>query len=148
MADDEGASAACATPRRGLEGRRDRRRSARSARGARRERLTVYLTPGERQELALRSRVTGESMAKLLVDAALHPIGVPGGGPAADQGAARELQASLQDYRLQLVGIARNINQIARHANTVCEVPADFGAVVDRVGRVCDEIDELLAVAR
>ncbi len=108
----------------------------------------MYLTAGERQELALRSRVTGESMAKLLVDAALHPIGVPGGGPAVDQGAARERVAALQDYRLQLVGIARNINQIARHANTVSEVPADFGAVVDRVGRVCDEIDDVLAGMR
>lgn len=135
-----------------LRGRRDRRRSARGERGARRVRLTVYLTAEERRRLELRSGATGESMAKLLVDAALHPISAPGdsggGVPAADQGEARERRAELQDIRLKLAGIGNNINQIARHANTVSEVPADFPSVVAMVGSLCDEINDLLVVRR
>ena len=53
--------------------RLDRRRSARTQ-GVRRQRLTVYLTEEERSLLEARSEVSGESMAKILVDCALHPV--------------------------------------------------------------------------
>ena len=54
---------------------------------------TVYLTDAERALLEARAEVSGESMAKILVDAALHPVtvgdgvdtggGARAGGPAA-----------------------------------------------------------------
>ena len=47
--------------------RLDRRRSARTQ-GGRRGRLTVYLTDAERALLEARAEVSGESMAKILVD--------------------------------------------------------------------------------
>ena len=53
--------------------RAGRRRSARTQ-GVRRGRLTVYLTGEERALLEARAEICGESMAKILVDAALHPV--------------------------------------------------------------------------
>ena len=67
--------------------RLDRRRSARTQ-GVRRGRLTVYLTEEERSLLEARSEVSGESMAKILVDCALHPVSA---GEGVDAGGAHEV---------------------------------------------------------
>ena len=126
-------------------GRRlDRRRSARTQ-GVRRGRLTVYLTDEERSLLETRSEVSGESMAKILVDCALHPASV---GDGVDAGDAHELVAQLRDYRRQLVGVTTNLNQIAYHANTTSEVPADFAAVVAEIHQLHDDINAILLGAR
>lgn len=84
---------------------------------------------------------SGEAMAKILVDSALHPVSVEG----VSEGGAGELVVQLRDYRRQLVGVATNLNQVAHHANTVHEVPSDFGEVVAKVLRLHDDIDEILA---
>ena len=126
-------------------GRRlDRRRSARTQ-GVRRRRLTVYLTDEERSLLETRSEVSGESMAKILVDCALHPASA---GDGVDAGDAHELVAQLRDYRRQLVGVTTNLNQIAYHANTTSEVPADFAAVVAEIHQLHDDINAILLGAR
>ncbi|NED59753.1 MobC family plasmid mobilization relaxosome protein, partial [Streptomyces sp. SID10244] len=44
------------------------------------------------------------------------------------------------DLRNLLSGIAVNMNQIARHANSEREVPADFEAAVDAVHRASDRV--------
>ena len=124
--------------------RLDRRRSARTQ-GVRRGRLTVYLTDEERALLEARSEVSGESMAKILVDCALHPVSV---GEGVDAGGVHELVSQLRDYRRQLVGVTTNLNQVARHANTTSEVPADFAAVVAEVHRLHDDINAILLGAR
>lgn len=124
--------------------RLDRRRSARTQ-GARRGRLTVYLTDEERALLEARSEVSGESMAKILVDCALHPVSAGGG---VDAGDAHELVAQLRNYRRQLVGVTTNLNQIAHHANTTSEVPADFAAVVAEVHQLHDDINAILVGVR
>lgn len=124
--------------------RLDRRRSARTQ-GGRRGRLTVYLTEEERSLLEARSEVSGESMAKILVDCALHPASA---GDGVDAGGAHELVAQLRDYRRQLVGVTTNLNQIAYHANTTSEVPADFAAVVAEVHQLHDDINAILLGAR
>ena len=124
--------------------RLDRRRSARTQ-GGRRQRLTVYLTDEERALLEARSEVSGESMAKILVDCALHPVSA---GDGVDVGAVHELVAQLRDYRRQLVGVTTNLNQVAYHANTTSEVPADFAAVVAEVHRLHDDINDILIEVR
>ena len=124
--------------------RLDRRRSARTQ-GVRRGRLTVYLTDEERALLEARSEVSGESMAKILVDCALHPASA---GEGVDAGDAHELVAQLRDYRRQLVGVTTNLNQIAYHANTTSEVPADFAAVVAEIHQLHDDINAILLGAR
>ena len=124
--------------------RLDRRRSARTQ-GVRRQRLTVYLTDEERALLEARSEVSGESMAKILVDCALHPASA---GDGVDAGDAHELVAQLRDYRRQLVGVTTNLNQIAYHANTTSEVPADFAAVVAEIHQLHDDINDILLGAR
>lgn len=124
--------------------RLDRRRSARTQ-GVRRGRLTVYLTDEERSLLEARSEVSGESMAKILVDCALHPASA---GEGVDAGDAHELVAQLRDYRRQLVGVTTNLNQIAYHANTTSEVPADFAAVVAEIHQLHDDINAILLGAR
>ena len=129
------------SPRGGCRGLR---RSART-RGGRRSRLTVYLTDAERQALELRARTTGEAMSKVLVDAALHPLGE---GRPQGQAQVQEAAAALRDWRRQLVGVATNLNQITRHAHTVHEVPADLGRVVAEVGRLCDQVTEVLGGLR
>ena len=124
--------------------RLDRRRSARTQ-GVRRQRLTVYLTEEERSLLEARSEVSGESMAKILVDCALHPVSA---GEGVDAGGVHELVAQLRDYRRQLVGVTTNLNQIAYHANTTSEVPADFAAVVAQIHQLHDDINDILLGAR
>ena len=124
--------------------RLDRRRSARTQ-GVRRGRLTVYLTDEERSLLEARSEVSGESMAKILVDAALHPVTV---GDGVDTGGAHELVAQLRDYRRQLVGVTTNLNQIAHHANTTSEIPSSFNTVVSQIQRLHDDINYILLGAR
>ncbi len=124
--------------------RLDRRRSART-RGGRRGRLTVYLTDAERALLEVRAEVSGESMAKILVDAALHPVTV---GDGVDTGGAHELVAQLRDYRRQLVGVTTNLNQIAHHANTTSEIPSSFNTVVSQIQRLHDDINDILLGAR
>lgn len=124
--------------------RLDRRRSARTQ-GVRRGRLTVYLTDEERALLEARSEVSGESMAKILVDCALHPVSA---GEDVDAGGVHELVSQLRDYRRQLVGVTTNLNQIAHHANTTSEVPSSFAAVVAEVHQLHDDINAILLGAR
>ena len=124
--------------------RLDRRRSARTQ-GGRRRRLTVYLTDEERALLEARSEVSGESMAKILVDCALHPVSA---GEGVDAGGAHELVAQLRDYRRPLAGVTAKPNQSAHHANTASEVPADFAAVVAEVHQLHDDINAILLGAR
>ena len=123
--------------------RLDRRRSARTQGG--RGRLTVYLTDAERALLEARSEVSGESMAKILVDCALHPASA---GEGVDAGGVHELVAQLRDYRRQLVGVTTNLNQVARHANTTSEIPSSFSAVLEEIHRLHDDVNAILVGVR
>ena len=84
-------------------------------------------------------------MAKILVDCALHHVSA---GEGVDAGGVHELVAQLRDYRRQLVGVTTNLNQIAHHANTTSEVPADFAAVVAEVHRLHDDVNAILVGVR
>jgi hypothetical protein len=127
--------------------RLDRRRSARSRGGRQRERVTVYLTKEERVLLEAQAEVSGRSLSSILVDAALHPVSLGNGAGLSARG-GNELLELLRDYRRKLVGVTTNLNQIAFHANTTSEVPADFPAVVDEIHRLHDEINAMLLEVR
>ena len=109
--------------------------------------MTVYLTGEERALLEAQAEVSGRSLSSILVDAALHPASL-GEGTGLSARGGNELVELLRDYRRKLVGVTTNLNQIAFHANTTSEVPADFPAVVDEIHRLHDEINAMLVGVR
>lgn len=109
--------------------------------------MTVYLTGEERALLEAQAEVSGRSLSSILVDAALHPASLGDGADLSARG-GNELVEQLRDYRRKLVGVTTNLNQIAYHANTTSEVPADFPAVVDEIHRLHDEINAMLLGVR
>lgn len=142
VADESPSSAASASSR-------GRRRSARLKDGGRRLPFTVYLSREEREQLELRALATGDSIAKILVESALSPVT----NTALDDNViARtdmsEAMSALRGMRRDLEGVSTNLNQIAHHANTVSEVPADFAQVVARVRRTVNELNEILLQVR
>ena len=120
------------------------RRSAYSARGPARARMSVNVTPVERALIEEGARARGVSMARFLVDCAVRPVG-PG---ALDGAGAGELVELLRGYRRQLEGAMTNLNQIAHHANTARELPADFGRVTAAVADTIEDVNAILEGAR
>ena len=110
--------------------------------------MTVYLTGEERALLEAQAEVSGRSLSSILVDAALHPASLGEGTTGLSARGGNELVELLRDYRRKLVGVTTNLNQIAFHANTTSEVPADFAAVVDEIHRLHDEINAMLVGVR
>ena len=114
--------------------------------GGRQHRHVVRVTPEEEARLLLLAGEYKVSVAKLLVDSALAAgtpqspaaTATPAGGSAGpvDRAVAVELFAAVR----QLAGIATNVNQIARKANTTGEVavetPATLRAVRDAAARI------------
>ena len=64
-----------------------------------------------------------------------------------DAAALRETVALLRDYRRKFEGVSTNLRQIARHAYPG-QLPEDFGAVVEAVDQLTDEINDLLLTVR
>lgn len=123
---------------------RSRRRSTRSNVGQRRTPITVYVTSDERALLEARSTNTGLSMARLLVDGAIHPLDTSG----IERESLDDAVALLRVYRRQLEGVTTNLNQIAHHANTIHEVPSDFDTVVAQVSDTINDIYDILSGVR
>ena len=92
---------------------RSLRRSARSARGEKRKPFIVSLTHEEHLLIKQKAHSYGVSMSRLLIDSVLRSRNVYELPPQQVEDLVTELNA----LRLQLVGIATNINQIAHHAN-------------------------------
>lgn len=125
------------------EASRMTRRARRSVRGVQRSRLLVSLTSSERALIEEGARLRGVSLSRFVVEAALHPV-TTSEEVAAGPAQAEELIELLRAYRRQLEGAMTNLNQIAHHANTVHEVPEDFGAVVAGVADTIEEINARL----
>lgn len=121
-----------------------RRLSSRVANGQRRFRIQVNVTAEQAQLLRMRADNLGLSMSRVLVDSAFKPVE----SGEIDAAALRESVVLLREYRRKLEGMATNLNQIAKHANTVSQVPADFGAVVEAVNQLVDEVNDLLLTVR
>ena len=118
--------------------------------GGRQHRHVVRVTPEEEARLLLLAGEYKVSVAKLLVDSALAagtPLSpaataTPAGGSAGpvDRAVAVELFAAVR----QLAGIATNVNQIARKANTTGEVAAETPATLREVRECAASIEALL----
>lgn len=121
-----------------------RRLSSRVANGQRRHRIQVNLTAEQVQLLRMRADNLGLSMSRVLVDSAFKPVE----SGEIDAAALRESVVLLREYRRKLEGATTNLNQIAKHANTVSQVPANFGDVVRRLEEVTDEVNDLLLKVR
>jgi hypothetical protein len=117
----------------------------RRVQGGRHHRHVVRVTPEEEARLLMLAGEYKVSVAKLLVDSALAAgarEGAVTAAPAApavgvvDRAVAVELFAAVR----QLAGIATNVNQIARKANTTgelaAETPATLAAVRDCAARI------------
>ena len=127
-----------------VEGRKPARR--RRVQGGRQHRHVVRVTPEEEARLLLLAGEYKVSVAKLLVDSALA-VGAPGnaGGvttavPVVDRAVAVELFAAVR----QLAGVATNVNQIARKANTTGEVAAETPATLRAVRECAASIESVL----
>ncbi|WP_078113957.1 plasmid mobilization relaxosome protein MobC [Gordonia sp. IITR100] len=123
------------------------RRRRRNHPGGRDARIVVKVSPAEDVELRNRAEDAGMTVQRLLVTGALSPAGGVPVNHAEKVAAWKEAT----DIRNLLSGIAVNMNQIARHANSEREVPADFEAAVDAAhrasARVRDAFGEVFAVS-
>ena len=128
----------------GVSGLTQQRRSSRMVNGERRERVVVYLSVEQAQLLRMRADNLGISMSRVLVDSAFRQVECG----EIDAGSLRESVVLLREYRRKLEGMATNLNQVAKHANTVSQVPADFGVVVEAVNQLVDEVNALLVKVR
>ncbi len=124
-----------------LRARGARRSSRRSVRGMTRERMSVNVTSSERALIVEGAKIRGVSISRFLVDRALHPVTIDG---SADHSNA-ELVELLRGYRRQLEGAMTNVNQVAHHANTMREVPEEFGATVRSLAVTLTRINDMLA---
>ena len=118
--------------------------------GGRQHRHVVRVTPEEEARLLVLAGEYRVSVAKLLVDSALaagtrdsaapaSPAGAGSAGPV-DRAVAVELFAAVR----QLAGVATNVNQIARKANTTGEVAAETPATLRAVRECAASIEALL----
>jgi hypothetical protein len=89
----------------------------------------------------MRAHNEGVSVSRAVVDAVFGSEGV-------DAAALRETVALLRDYRRKLEGASTNLRQIARHAYSPGQLPENFGAVVEAVDELTDEINDLLLTVR
>ncbi|PZT97269.1 MAG: plasmid mobilization relaxosome protein MobC [Gordonia sp. (in: high G+C Gram-positive bacteria)] len=112
------------------------RRRRRNHPGGRDERIVLKVSPAEDSELRARAEDAGMTVQRLLVTGALSPA------TAVPVNHAEKVAAwkDVTEIRNLLSGIAVNMNQIARHANSEREVPADFEAAVDAVARASDRV--------
>lgn len=109
--------------------------------GRRREQIRIYVTAEQSELVRMRAHNEGVSISRVVVDTVFGSEGV-------DAAALREIVALLRDYRRKLEGASTNLRQIARHAHTPEELPENFGAVVEAVDQLTDEVNDLLLKVR
>lgn len=117
-----------------------RQRRSRIAGGARSKMIGVRVTPEERDEVERLAGERGMTPPELLLKAALTES-IEG----ADQVAERRLVAAELMAVQRLIGrTADNMNQIAKKANTVHEVPSDFAPAIAEARGVWFRCEQVL----
>jgi hypothetical protein len=96
--------------------------------GGRHRVVRVVLTDEEREVLGTRASAGGVSVQRYLVEA-----GLSGSAGAATE--AREARRDVERIQLGLAGIANNVNQLAKWANTNHALPDTFEAVLGDIRR-------------
>lgn len=110
--------------------------------GRRREQIRIYVTAEQSELVRMRAHNEGVSVSRAVVDAVF-------GSEGGDAAALREIVALLRDYRRKFEGMSTNLRQIARHApHSPGQLPENFGAVVEAVDQLTDEINDLLLTVR
>lgn len=113
------------------------RRRRRNHPGGRDERIIVKVTDAEKQDLLNRAEDAGAGSVQKFLMARAYDTKVGVGINYAEKLAAWKEATEMRNL---LSGIAVNMNQIARHANSERAVPADFEAAVDAVHRASDRV--------
>lgn len=104
-----------------------RRRRRRNVEGARQGYIGVKVSSDEEAQLRAVAEKAGMSPQRLMVTRALRPDAA---STTVDHAEKVRLWAEAMDVRNLLGALSVNMNQIARHANTEREIPADFEAAV------------------
>ncbi|MPY12263.1 plasmid mobilization relaxosome protein MobC [Arthrobacter bussei] len=121
----------------GLAGWKSRRRRA-NVDGGRMHRHVVKVTPEEEAQLVMVAERHHVTVARLLIESALSEAG--------ETPSERRSQFVELSNLARLVGtVANNVNQVARHANSTSEIPADAAASVAHAKSVIYRVDRLLA---
>ena len=121
----------------GGPGRGLRRRRANVV-GGRRHAHRVLVTPEEEARLLLLAGEAGVTVPRLLVEAALAPAR---GETATSR---RDVLAELFAVRRLLAGVASNVNQVAKVANSMGRVAPETDGVLDAVVRLATRVDGLV----
>lgn len=116
---------------------RGRTRRANAPGGPRSKRVVVKLTDEEFARLEERAAAKGVTVQGLMVASSLSD-GVEGIRDV------REIAAALMKVQRLIGGMADNMNQIARKANTVHEVPSDFKPALEEARTAWLRCDQLL----
>ncbi len=106
--------------------------------GGRSERITVRLTPAERQLLTMVADQAGVSVQRLMVESALRNE-----SPQAVKD-RRDLLALMRGVQ-QLVGrVGTNVNQITRAVNATGETRKELAGALAGIQRMLDRVDEAM----
>lgn len=116
------------------------RRSSKSAVGEHRRKIEVFVTPEEHALIKTKALASGLSMSRLMIESTLNAARYE----MIDAGLASELHQLLGDYRHKLAGIANNVNQIAKQANTSFEVPANTDNALRVALQVMEHVNEIM----
>lgn len=101
-------------------------------------RHVIKVTPEEEARLVQIAEKHRVTVARLLVESALSE-----GGETPSERRDQFMELS---NLARLVGtVANNINQVARHANSTSEIPADAAASITHAKSVIYRVDRLLA---
>lgn len=128
------------TTERGAAPRVVRRRSKRSVNGVQRSTLCVQLTSEERALLEAKAANCGQSMSRVLVSSTLHPAA----SDVVDPVEVDRLNDELMIYRSQLIGVTRNLNQLAHHANATQDFPTQALDALLQVRSALLDIQDLI----
>jgi len=115
-----------------------RRRRRANVAGGRAGDHRVKVSPEEAAVLARLAAEQGVSVPRLLVESAM----------AGDRETAvrrRDAMVELFAIRRLLAVVSNNVNQVARHANSGTEFPADAAATLDAVRRLVPRIDATIS---
>ncbi len=114
-----------------------RRRRANTP-GGRDGRFVVKVSADEEALLRARAQQANVSVQRLMVARALNDDRAP----SVDYETRRQAWAQACEVRNSIAALGVNMNQIARHANTDQEIPADFAPAAEAVTRAMERVLE------